>query len=143
MGVFESDAEFAPLSDDDYDECVAQIPNAVGAIAEYWRENPPTSEEQARHASTEPQRRPRRRGGRWGPLIERRTAVFTPSFPYVVIPAKAGIQVAFAHVRKWIPAFAGMTAYGEWQRTGRVFTHALSPFAFRALHAAARTPILR
>jgi uncharacterized protein len=64
-GVFESDAEFAPLSEDEYDECVAQIPNAVGAIAEYWRENPPTSEEQARHASAEPQRRPRRRGGRW------------------------------------------------------------------------------
>ena len=64
-GVFESDAEFAPLGDDDYDECVAQIPNAVGAIAEYWRENPPTSEEQQQHATLEPQRRPRRRGGRW------------------------------------------------------------------------------
>jgi len=64
-GVFESDAEFAPLSDDDYDECLAQIPQAVSAIADYWREHPPTSEERAQHASTEPQRRPRRRGGRW------------------------------------------------------------------------------
>jgi len=64
-GVFESDAEFAPLGDEDYDECLAQIPNAVGAIAEYWREHPPTREEQQQHASLEPQRRPRRRGGRW------------------------------------------------------------------------------
>jgi uncharacterized protein len=64
-GVFESDAEFAPLGEDDYDECLAQIPNSVGAIAAYWREHPPTREEQARHASLEPQRRPRRRGGRW------------------------------------------------------------------------------
>jgi uncharacterized protein len=64
-GVFESDAEFAPLGDDDYDECLAQIPNAIGAIAEYWREHPPTREEEQKHASLEPQRRPRRRGGRW------------------------------------------------------------------------------
>jgi uncharacterized protein len=64
-GVFESDADFAPLGDDDYDECLAQIPNAVGAIAEYWREHPPTREEQQQHATLEPQRRPRRRGGRW------------------------------------------------------------------------------
>ena len=64
-GVFESDAEFAPLGEDDYDECLAQIPNAVNAIAEYWREHPPTREERQQHAALEPQRRPRRRGGRW------------------------------------------------------------------------------
>jgi len=64
-GVFESDAEFAPLSEDDYDECLAQIPQAVNAIAEYWREHPPTSEERTRRAAAEPQQRPRRRGGRW------------------------------------------------------------------------------
>ena len=57
-GVFESDEQ-------EYDECLAQIPSAVGAIAEYWREHPPTHEEQQQHASLEPQRRPRRRGGRW------------------------------------------------------------------------------
>ncbi|MGA8276872.1 MAG: YecA family protein, partial [Rhodanobacteraceae bacterium] len=39
-GVFESDAEFAPLSDEEYDDCLAQIPVAVGAIAEYWHEHP-------------------------------------------------------------------------------------------------------
>jgi uncharacterized protein len=64
-GVFESDADFAPLSDEDYDECLAQIPQAVGAIAEYWNEHPPTVEERAQHQSHGPQNRPRRRGGRW------------------------------------------------------------------------------
>ncbi|KAB2897225.1 MAG: YecA family protein, partial [Dokdonella sp.] len=39
-GVFESDGDFAPLGDDDYDECLAQIPVAVGAVAEYWRAHP-------------------------------------------------------------------------------------------------------
>ena len=61
-GVFESDAEFAPLGDDGYDECLAQIPGAVGAVADYWRSHPPRAEEQGSVGSTEV---PRRRGGRW------------------------------------------------------------------------------
>ncbi len=64
-GVFESDAEFAPLGDDDYDECLAQIPAAVGAVAEYWRDHPlsrRTSRRRPRDGTSSP---PRRRGGRW------------------------------------------------------------------------------
>lgn len=61
-GVFESDAEFAPLGDEGYDECLAQIPCAVGAVADYWRSHPPRAEEQGSAGSTEV---PRRRGGRW------------------------------------------------------------------------------
>lgn len=61
-GVFESDAEFAPLGDEGYDECLAQIPGAVGAVADYWRSHPPRAEEQGSAGSTEV---PRRRGGRW------------------------------------------------------------------------------
>ena len=64
-GVFESDADFAPLGDDEYEECLAQIPQAVGAIAGYWQEHPPTDQERAAQASLEPEQRPRRRGGRW------------------------------------------------------------------------------
>lgn len=64
-GVFESDAEFAPLGEDDYDECLAQIPQAVGAVAEYWREHPLQPEEQAATADEAPLTPPRRRGGRW------------------------------------------------------------------------------
>jgi uncharacterized protein len=63
-GVFESDAEFAPLSDDDYDECLAQIPQAVGAVAEYWREHPLSAAEQAAPSGEGPLTPPRRRGGR-------------------------------------------------------------------------------
>lgn len=61
-GVFESDAEFAPLGDEDYDECLAQIPDAVGAVAEYWRAHPLEERDRAHgdDAAT-----PRRRGGRW------------------------------------------------------------------------------
>jgi len=66
-GVFATDADFAPLSEQEYDDCLSQLPNAVTAVARYWQESPPTGEELA--ASTEnaadgsgPRRR---RGGRW------------------------------------------------------------------------------
>jgi len=61
--VFDSDADFAPLTDDEYDECIARIPDSVDAVAEYWRENPITEAE--RLLRREPQPPPRRRGGRW------------------------------------------------------------------------------
>jgi uncharacterized protein len=64
-GVFESDADFAPLGDEGYDECLAQIPGAVGAVAEYWRSHPPRAEEQASVEAAGSAARPRRRGGRW------------------------------------------------------------------------------
>jgi uncharacterized protein len=66
-GVFESDAEFAPLSDEEYDECLARIPHAVAAVAQYWRDHPTTPEERASAvaALTQAATPPRRRGGRW------------------------------------------------------------------------------
>jgi uncharacterized protein len=64
-GVFESDAEFAPLGDDDYDECLAQIPAAVGAVAEYWRDHPLSADEQVAVPVDGAVSPPRRRGGRW------------------------------------------------------------------------------
>lgn len=61
--VFESDADFAALSDDEYDECIARIPESVDAVASYWRENPVTEAENVlRSGARQP---PRRRGGRW------------------------------------------------------------------------------
>ena len=66
-GVFETDAEIAPLNEAEYDECLAHLPAAVGAVANYWREQPPTAEELAAraeaHAESGPPRR--RRGGQW------------------------------------------------------------------------------
>ena len=64
-GVFESDAEFAPLGDEGYDECLAQIPGAVGAVADYWRSHPPSADEQSGAGADGTLTPPRRRGGRW------------------------------------------------------------------------------
>ncbi len=61
--VFESDADFAALTDDEYDECIARIPDSVDAVATYWRENPMTEAEDVLRSGSRPP--PRRRGGRW------------------------------------------------------------------------------
>jgi len=66
-GVFETDAEIAPLNETEYDECLAHLPASVGAVANYWREQPPTPEELAARAAsgTESGTPRRRRGGQW------------------------------------------------------------------------------
>lgn len=67
-GVFETDAEIAPLNETEYDECLAHLPAAVAAVANYWREQPPSAEELAARAesSDESGSPPRkRRGGQW------------------------------------------------------------------------------
>ncbi|MEO7199246.1 MAG: YecA family protein [Dokdonella sp.] len=61
--VFESDAEFASLSDEEYDDCLARIPAAVNAVAAYWHEHPISIDEDGIARDTPPP--PRRRGGRW------------------------------------------------------------------------------
>jgi uncharacterized protein len=66
-GIFTSDADFAPLSEQEYDDCLAQLPAAVAAVAQYWREQPPSAEELAGYsaAAAAESGPPRRRGGRW------------------------------------------------------------------------------
>ena len=64
-GVFEGDADFAPLGDDDYEECLAQIPTAVSAVAEYWRDHPLSADERNAPSPQGERTPPRRRGGRW------------------------------------------------------------------------------
>jgi uncharacterized protein len=65
-GVFATDADFSPLSEEEYDECLAQLPASVGAVAQYWQELPPTPEELSQPASEGDSSNPRRRrGGRW------------------------------------------------------------------------------
>ncbi|MBS0591662.1 MAG: YecA family protein [Proteobacteria bacterium] len=66
-GVFATDADFAPLSEQEYDDCLAQLPAAVNAVAHYWVDAPLTPEELS-HSSrrTEAENEPKRkRGGRW------------------------------------------------------------------------------
>lgn len=64
-GVFDSQGDFEPLDDADYEECLAQIPQAVAAVADYWHENPLSPEERSAAASGEASAPPRRRGGQW------------------------------------------------------------------------------
>jgi uncharacterized protein len=67
-GVFTSDAEFERLSPDDYDACLGQIPQAVAALAHYWRVRPPSERERKSRggaSTTDFRRLPSRRGGRW------------------------------------------------------------------------------
>ena len=65
-GVFATDADFAPLSETEYDECLSQLPASVGAVAQYWHEHPPTDEELSAPAQPgDDGSQRRRRGGRW------------------------------------------------------------------------------
>jgi uncharacterized protein len=64
-GVFESDDEFAPLGDEEYDECLAEIPGAVAAIADYWRDQPVAPDAPGGAGGDGTIAVPRRRGGRW------------------------------------------------------------------------------
>jgi uncharacterized protein len=67
-GVLSADVPIAKLDDNEYEACLAQIPDAVEAVAHYWRVRPPTERERtagggassSAFAST-----PARRGGRW------------------------------------------------------------------------------
>jgi uncharacterized protein len=65
-GIFATDADFSPLSEDEYDECLAQLPASVGAVAQYWSQLPPTPDEMNQPMSDGDNSNPRRRrGGRW------------------------------------------------------------------------------
>jgi uncharacterized protein len=65
-GVFQTDAEIEPLTEAEYDECLAQLPMAIEAVALYWSELPPTPDERARRAEpAEAGTAPRKRGGHW------------------------------------------------------------------------------
>ncbi|WP_297927595.1 YecA family protein [Metallibacterium sp.] len=67
-GALATDDEVEALDDAEYDSYLAQLPETVGALAEYWRVHPPTTREQAATgsaSSVEFRVPPGRRGGRW------------------------------------------------------------------------------
>lgn len=67
-GVLAADVPIAKLDDNEYEACLAQIPDAVEAVAHYWRVRPPTERELTAgggaSANAFPSL-PSRRGGRW------------------------------------------------------------------------------
>jgi uncharacterized protein len=69
-GILNADAEFEKLSDDEYDECLSQVPGVLHAVNQYWNEHPVTEAEieaAVRPAETkEPaEPPPRQRSGHW------------------------------------------------------------------------------
>ena len=65
-GVLAADTEFEKLSDDEYDECLAQMSNALGAVAQYWRVHAPSESERRLAALPRADSAtPRRRSGHW------------------------------------------------------------------------------
>ena len=44
-GILNAETEFEKLSDDEYDECLSQIPAVLGAVSQYWQEHPATEAE--------------------------------------------------------------------------------------------------
>lgn len=68
-GVLQADAEFDKLTDDEYDECLGQLPEVLNAVGEYWRLNTPTEEEMQAmskpRSESEDGTPPRQRSGHW------------------------------------------------------------------------------
>jgi uncharacterized protein len=69
-GILSAEAEFEKLSDEEYDECLAQLPAVLAAVNHYWNEHPATEAEidaldhddQSKPKQTPP---PRHRSGHW------------------------------------------------------------------------------
>ncbi len=66
-GVLTADAEFERLSEDEYDECLSQVPQVLGAVADYGRMRAPSASERraARRARRTGTPAPRSRAGHW------------------------------------------------------------------------------
>jgi uncharacterized protein len=67
-GVLAADVPFEKLQNDEYEACIAQIPQAVNAVAHYWRVHPPSERERTADggaSSSAFAHLPARRGGRW------------------------------------------------------------------------------
>lgn len=66
-GVLTAEAEFERLTEQEYDDCLAHIPQVVATVAQYWRVHPASEREKAGSGAKSSEFRdpPRRRGGRW------------------------------------------------------------------------------
>jgi uncharacterized protein len=70
-GILSSEAEFEKLSDDEYDECLAQVPAVLHALNQYWQATPATEAEvetmvlQQRPGKDDEAAPPRQRSGHW------------------------------------------------------------------------------
>ncbi|HEX7815791.1 YecA family protein [Dyella sp.] len=67
-GILSAEADFEKLSEDEYDECLSQVPIVLEAVSQYWQEHPATEAElqalthDRDESSSTP---PRQRSGHW------------------------------------------------------------------------------
>jgi uncharacterized protein len=70
-GILSAEAEFEKLSDDEYDDCLAQVPVVLHAVSQYWHAKPATEAEvesmvlQHRPDKDDDNAPPRQRSGHW------------------------------------------------------------------------------
>ncbi len=69
-GILSADTEFEKLSDDEYDECLAQVSAVLGAVNQYWQAKPATEAEVEAMVQPPPDSQddtgpPRQRSGHW------------------------------------------------------------------------------
>jgi uncharacterized protein len=69
-GILSAEAEFEKLSEDEYDDCLAQLPAVLAAVNHYWFEHPATEAEidatnHANESKKEQTAPPRQRSGHW------------------------------------------------------------------------------
>ncbi|BDU19286.1 YecA family protein [Dyella sp. GSA-30] len=68
-GILSAEADFEKLSDDEYDECLSQVPMVLSAVGQYWLEHPATESELEALVHEEPEEKtttpPRQRSGHW------------------------------------------------------------------------------
>lgn len=69
-GILSAETEFEKLSDEEYDDCLAQLPAVLAAVNHYWSEHPASEAEidalsHSNEAKKEPPGPPRQRSGHW------------------------------------------------------------------------------
>jgi len=73
-GILSAEADFEKLSDDEYDECLSQLPAVLSAVEQYWQQHPVTEADMEALTQAEPssgggdnggQAPPRHRSGHW------------------------------------------------------------------------------
>ena len=69
-GVLSAEAEFEKLNDDEYDECLAQLPSVLHAVNQYWQAKPVTEAEVEtmvlqQGSDQDDEAPPRQRSGHW------------------------------------------------------------------------------
>jgi uncharacterized protein len=70
-GILSADTEFEKLSEDEYDECLSQVPSVLSAVNQYWQAKPATEAEVEAMVQVVPESQeddttpPRQRSGHW------------------------------------------------------------------------------